>query len=67
MKRRIQTEGFTEVHAKCVRLKMRSPDGKERLTDAADTETMLRIVQSIPSPKAEPIKQWPARVAAADK
>ena len=38
------------------------PDGKQRLTDAADAETMLRIVQSIPSPKAEPLKQWLARV-----
>jgi hypothetical protein len=41
---------------------MRSLDGKSYTTDAADTETMLRIVQSIPSPKAEPVKQWLARV-----
>jgi hypothetical protein len=62
MKRRIQDEGFVEVLAKCQQLKMRAPDGKERLTDAADTETMLRLIQSIPSPKAEPFKQWLARV-----
>lgn len=62
MKRRIQDEGFRDVSAKCRQLKMRSPDGKERVTDAADAETMLRIIQSIPSPKAEPIKQWLARV-----
>lgn len=62
MKRRIQDEGFVEVSAKCRQLKMQSPDGKQRLTDAADTETLLRIIQSIPSPKAEPFKQWLARV-----
>lgn len=62
MKRRIQDEGFRELLAFCQQLKMRSPDGKQRLTDAADTETTLRIIQSIPSPKAEPFKQWLARV-----
>jgi DNA-damage-inducible protein D len=45
-----------------VQLKLRSTDGKMRETDCADTETMLRIVQSVPSPKAEPFKQWLARV-----
>jgi DNA-damage-inducible protein D len=64
MKRRIQDEGFRELSAKCLQLKMRSLDGKLRETDAADTETMLRIVQSIPSPKAEPIKQWLAQEGA---
>lgn len=64
MKRRIQDDGFVEVSAFCRQLKMQSPDGKQRLTDAADTETMLRIIQSIPSPKAEPFKQWLARVGA---
>ena len=49
MKRRIQDEGFVELLAKCQRLKMRAIDGKQRETDAADVETMLRIVQSIPS------------------
>jgi DNA-damage-inducible protein D len=65
MKRRLaDDEGFVEVSAKCGQLKMPSPDGKQRLTDAADTETLLRIIQSIPSPKAEPIKQWLAEVGA---
>jgi len=64
MKRRIQSEGFYELLAKCQQLKMRSSDGKSYRTDATDTETMLRIVQSIPSPKAEPIKQWLAREGA---
>lgn len=62
MKRRIQEEGFRELLSKCQQLKMRSLDGKLRATDAADTETMLRIVQSIPSKKAEPVKQWLAKV-----
>jgi DNA-damage-inducible protein D len=62
MKRRVETEGFTEVLAKCRQLKMMAADGKQRLTDAADTETMLRLIQSIPSPKAEPFKAWMARV-----
>ena len=64
MKRRIYTEGFREVLARCQQLKMTSSDGKNYRTDAADTETMLRIIQSIPSPKAEPVKQWLARVGA---
>jgi DNA-damage-inducible protein D len=63
LKRRLgEEEGFREVSAKIGQLKMRAPDGKERVTDAADAETLLRIIQSIPSPKAEPIKQWLARV-----
>jgi DNA-damage-inducible protein D len=65
MKQRLaKEEGFTEVFTKCERLKMRAIDGKMRPTDAADAETMLRIVQSVPSPKAEPIKQWLAREGA---
>ena len=62
MKRKIQDEGFRELLEKVQQLKMLSADGKQRLTDAADAEAMLRIVQSIPSPKAEPLKQWLARV-----
>lgn len=62
MKARIQDEGFRELSTKCRQLKMRSLDGKRYATDAADTETLLRIVQSIPSPKAEPFKQWLAKV-----
>lgn len=66
MKQRLaKDEGYTEVFTKCERLKMRSLlDGKKYATDAADAETMLRIVQSVPSPKAEPIKQWLAREGA---
>lgn len=65
MKQRLaKEEGFTEVFTKCERLKMRAIDGKMRPTDAAGAETMLRIVQSVPSPKAEPIKQWLAREGA---
>ena len=47
----------------CHQLKMRAADGKMRLTDVADTEQLSRIIQSIPSPKAEPFKQWIAEVA----
>jgi DNA-damage-inducible protein D len=64
MKARIQDEGFVELSTLCRRLKMRSLDGKQRETDAADTQTLLRIVQSIPSPKAEPFKRWLAQVGA---
>jgi DNA-damage-inducible protein D len=62
LKRRVADEGYRELYAKCVQLKMLSNDRKRYVTDAADVETMLRIVQSIPSPKAEPIKQWLAEV-----
>ncbi|HEX5156234.1 MAG TPA: Bro-N domain-containing protein [Ktedonobacterales bacterium] len=62
LKRRLVDEGFGELFTNCKQLKMLASDGKQRLTDAADAETLLRIVQSIPSPKAEPLKQWLARV-----
>ncbi|MDE3230385.1 MAG: Bro-N domain-containing protein [Chloroflexota bacterium] len=63
MKRRLaDDEGFREVSTNCRQLKMTATDGKQRLTDCADTETLLRIIQSIPSPRAEPFKQWLARV-----
>lgn len=62
LKKKLVDEGFAETYEKIVRLKMLAPDGKMRLTDCADTETMLRIIQSIPSPKAEPLKRWLARV-----
>ncbi|MBI5620797.1 hypothetical protein HY949_03400, partial [Candidatus Gottesmanbacteria bacterium] len=58
---RLKEEG-SEVVTNCHRLKMEAEDGKLRETDAADVETILRLVQSIPSPKAEPIKLWLARV-----
>ena len=61
LKNRLKKEGSESV-TKCNRLKMKAADGKEYLTDAADPETLLRIVQSVPSPKAEPIKLWLARV-----
>ena len=57
MKRNMHDEGFTQLSEKIRQLKMQASDGKQRLTDAADTETMLRIIQSIPSPKAEPFKR----------
>lgn len=61
LKVNLASEG-SEVSARVGQLKMTAADGKQRLTDAADTETLLRIIQSIPSPKAEPFKQWLARV-----
>ncbi len=62
MKKRLIDEGSNETVTNCNGLKMMSPDGKMRMTDVADTETMFRIIQSIPSPKAEPFKLWLARV-----
>ena len=62
LKKRLLDEGSSETVTKCNGLKMKAPDGKMRLTDVADTETMLRFVQSIPSPNAEPFKLWLARV-----
>ncbi len=62
MKKRLIDEGSGETVTKCNGLKMEAPDGKMRLTDAADTETLFRLIQSIPSPKAEPFKLWLARV-----
>ena len=59
-----EDEGAIETVTNCHTLRMTAADGKQRLTDAADSETLLRIIQSIPSPKAEPVKQWLARVGA---
>ena len=61
LKYRLKQEG-SQLVTKCNQLKMQSSDGKYYLTDVADTETMLRLVQSIPSPNAEPFKLWLARV-----
>ncbi len=61
LKNRLKTEG-SEVVTHCNRLKMLAQDGKLRQTDAADPETLLRLIQSVPSPKAEPIKLWLAKV-----
>ncbi len=57
-----ENEGFEQLYEKIVQLKLLSADGKKYATDCADVETMLRIVQSVPSKKAEPIKQWLAKV-----
>ena len=61
LKQRLKAEG-NETVTNCHGLKMTAPDGKKRLTDVADTEQLLRIIQSIPSPKAEPFKLWLAQV-----
>ena len=61
LKGRLNKEG-SELATNCSQLKMKSADGKNYLTDVADTEQLLRLVQSVPSPKAEPFKQWLARV-----
>ena len=62
LKYRLLKEG-NETVTNCNQLKLKSEDGKMRLTDVADTEQLFRIIQSIPSPKAEPFKQWMAQVA----
>lgn len=62
LKQRLKEEG-NETVTNCHGLKMRAADGKMRLTDVADTEQLFRLIQSIPSPKAEPFKQWMAQVA----
>jgi len=61
LKERLKKEG-SEVVTNCHQLKMTAGDGRQRLTDAATAETLLRLVQSVPSPKAEPIKLWLAKV-----
>lgn len=61
LKRKLKSEG-SELYEKIVQLKMKASDGKKRMTDVADTEQLLRIIQSIPSPKAEPFKLWLAQV-----
>ena len=63
LKQRLKEEG-NETVTNCHALKMRAADGKMRLTDVADTEQLFRLIQSIPSPKAEPFKRWMAQVAA---
>ena len=63
LKERLKIEGFEPV-TNCHQLKLQAADGKKRLTDVADTEGIFRIIQSIPSPKAEPFKRWMAQVAA---
>ena len=62
LKKRLLDEGSNETVTKCNGLKMIAEDGKMRLTDVADTETIFRLIQSVPSPNAEPFKLWLARV-----
>ena len=62
LKQRLRAEG-NETVTNCHQLKLRAADGKMRLTDVADIERLFRIIQSIPSPKADPFKQWMAQVA----
>ena len=63
LKQRLKEEGADQLLTNCQQLKLKSPkDGKRYLTDVADTEQLLRIIQSIPSPKAEPFKMWLAQV-----
>src|SRR4030042_648881 len=61
LKNRLNKEGSESV-TKCNRLKLEAADGKKYLTDVANVETLLRLIQSVPAPKAEPIKQWLAKV-----
>jgi len=62
LKIKLKKEGFFEVYEKIVRLRLNAPDGKLRETDCGNTETIFRIIQTIPSPKAEPFKRWLAKV-----
>lgn len=62
LKRKLNKEGFSQLYEIIVQLKMMSSDGKKYVTDCADAKGLLRIIQSIPSPKAEPFKQWLAQV-----
>ena len=62
LKTKLIKEGFNELSEKIGQLKLTASDGKKRETDCADTETMFRIIQTIPSPKVEPMKRWLARV-----
>lgn len=65
LKTRLAAEGAGEVSSKCRQLKLPAADGKLRATDCATSETLLRIVQSVPSPRAEPFKRWLAQVGQA--
>lgn len=62
LKQRLKEEGAEQLLTNCQQLKLTAEDGKKRLTDVADTQQLLRIIQSIPSPKAEPFKLWLAEV-----
>jgi prophage antirepressor-like protein len=62
LKLKLIKEGYVEVSEKIGQLKLQAPDGKLRQTDCANTETIFRIIQAIPSPKAEPFKRWPTEI-----
>ena len=62
LKKKLSEEGYSELSEKIGQLKLKSTDGKFYETDCANTETIFRIIQSIPSPKAEPFKRWLAKV-----
>ena len=62
LKKKLTQEGYSELYEKIVQLKMKASDGKLYATDCGNTETLLRIIQTIPSPKAEPFKRWLAKV-----
>ena len=64
LKQRLSEEGNEPV-TNCHRLKLTAADGKQRITDVADTEQLFRLIQSVTSKKSEPVKQWIARTAAA--
>ena len=67
MKVRVKDEDGFQLSTICRQLKLLAPDGKMRETDCADIEGMFRIIQSIPSPKAEPFKRWLAKVGKVEK
>ena len=58
LKKRMTEEEQSELYTKCVQLKMKAQDGKLRMTDTLDTKGILRLIESVPSPKAEPFKMW---------
>ena len=62
LKKRMTEEEQSELYTKCVQLKLKSKDGKLRLTDTLDTKGILRLIESVPSPKAEPFKLWLANL-----
>ena len=62
LKERIKTEGFNEALVQIEQIKLKSPDGRLRLTDTANRQTLLRLMQSVPSPRAEPFRLWLAQV-----
>ena len=62
LKKKLTKEGYSELSEKIGQLKLQAQDGKQYLTDCANTETLFRVIQTIPSPKAEPFKRWLARV-----